>query len=149
MKPEVIKTLSKVNVLSICLLAIFWAAETSRRCSLQVMTAGVFNLASSSLNGLKIVRGMDSAKQDLKIWDTSRRLRVQFVHLHLRMTWTLTPLSLSSLLLEFPFPSSDRKSLPCLSVDLGVCEGDTGTNPPFFCELSISPLPETSRFSIH
>jgi len=46
------KTLSNAKVLSICLLAIFCTAETSLLPSLHEITIGVFNLASSSLNGL-------------------------------------------------------------------------------------------------
>lgn len=48
------QTLSKANVLSICLLAMFWIAETSLLPSLQEITTGVCNLLSSSLNGLHI-----------------------------------------------------------------------------------------------
>lgn len=46
------QTLSKRKVLSICLLAIFWTAQTSLLFSLQEITTGVCILASSSLNGL-------------------------------------------------------------------------------------------------
>jgi len=58
-------------------------------------------------------------------------------YLHRRRTWTLTPLSLSFLLLEFPFPSWGRSSLPNFSLDLGVWDGELGIFPPFRCELSI------------
>lgn len=46
-------TLSKVNVRSICLLAIVWSTVTSRRVSLQEMTWGFFILFSSSFKGLQ------------------------------------------------------------------------------------------------
>jgi hypothetical protein len=45
-------TLSNTKVRSICLFAMFWATETSRLCSLQVMTTGVLVRRSSSFNGL-------------------------------------------------------------------------------------------------
>ena len=47
------RTLSNANVLSICLLAIVWIAETSLLLSWQDITTGVCNRVSSSLNGLK------------------------------------------------------------------------------------------------
>lgn len=61
------------------------------------------------------------------------------------MTCTLTPLSLSYLLWEFPFPSTDRRSLPAFCVGLGVWEGDTGTIPPLFWVPSIPRQPATSK----
>lgn len=53
MNERINKTLSNANVLSICLLAIVWIAETSLLLSWQEMTTGVCNRISSSLNGLK------------------------------------------------------------------------------------------------
>jgi len=47
------KTLSNRKFLSICLLAIFWTADTSLLPSLQEITTGVWTLSSSSLSGLK------------------------------------------------------------------------------------------------
>lgn len=47
------KTLSNAKVLSICLLAMLWTAETSRLPSLHDITTGVCSLISSSLNGLQ------------------------------------------------------------------------------------------------
>jgi len=52
------------------------------------------------------------------------------------MTCTMTPFSLSCLLLELKFKSPDRRSLAELSVDHGVCDsdgdgdGDGETIPP-------------------
>jgi len=71
------------------------------------------------------------------------------------MTCTLTPFSLSCLLLELELKSPDRRSLADLSVDRGVCDGDGDgeTIPPplLLCcdeeEESISPLFNYKTFS--
>ena len=44
-----------MKLLSICLLAIFWTAQTSLRFSVQVITTGVCALISSSLKGLQYI----------------------------------------------------------------------------------------------
>lgn len=51
-------------------------------------------------------------------------------------TCTLTPLSLSFLVLEFESP--DRCSRTNLSIERGVCDGDKDTNPPLLCVESIA-----------
>jgi len=51
-REQIWQTLSNAKVLSICLFAMFCTAETSLLPSLHEITIGVFNLASSSLNGL-------------------------------------------------------------------------------------------------
>ena len=68
------------------------------------------------------------------------------------MTCTLTPLSLSCLLLELELKSPDHKSLADLSVDRGVCDGETIPPPPLLCcdkeEESIIPQFNCRTFSV-
>lgn len=62
-------TLSKRKVLSICLLAIVWTAQTSLLLSLQEITTGVCILASSSLNGL-----YNTNKKDIHILEEKMKM---------------------------------------------------------------------------
>jgi hypothetical protein len=71
------------------------------------------------------------------------------LHLHLRMTCTLTPFSLSPfemvllLLFALPLASPDLNSLPDFSVDLG--DGDGGQ---FFLSISNSSEQQPGQYQI-
>lgn len=129
------KTLSNAKVRSICLLAMFWTAETSLLPSLQEITTGVCTLISSSLSGLQLqIQSPDFTSLKIKL---NQLKTLMLTYLQRTRTCTLTPLSLSYLwLLELE--SADRRSRTGLSLERGVWDGDNETNPPLLCSIALT-----------